>query len=151
MSKYISKENESLTKHPVIWLVSAVFLVGTVQTALLTSNTNAMQGISTWMIWLFMCCLVISCFLVGRSGHARAEWRTLFGFPVIGMLLFFIGITEIMTTAGAHYDASRPFAAAQAAMMPTIAVLGVTVGPVALTIFLLVKAWPDRLRLFKAS
>lgn len=151
MSKSISKDNESLTKHPVIWLVSAVFLVGTVQTALLISNTRAMQGISVWMVWLFMSCLVVSCFLVIRSSHARAEWKTLFGFPLIGMLLFFLGITEIMTTTGAHYDASRPFAAAQAAMMPMIAVLGVTVGPVALTIFLLVKAWPDRLRLFKAN
>lgn len=151
MSKPISKENESLTKHPVIWLVSAVFLVGTVQTALLTSNTNAMQGISGWMVWMFMSCLVVSCFLVSRSGHARAEWKALLGFPAIGMLLFFLGITEIMATSSAHYDGSRPFAEMQAALMPAIAVLGATVGPMVLTIFLLVKAWPDRFRLFKAN
>ncbi|PXX94691.1 hypothetical protein [Halomonas sp. LBP4] len=145
------KENESLIKHPGTWIIVAPLVFGAIQSAILVYNADPMQGIHPWMVWLFMVCFTLSGIILARSPRAKAAWKALLGFPLIGMLLLFVGSIELFAKTGSHYDPSKPFTAMFNDLMPTLAVLSISVGPVALMIYFLVKAWPDRHRLIKAN
>lgn len=147
----MEQKEESLILHPGTWIIVIPLLFGAIQSALMVSKADVMQGISLWMIYLFVICFTLSAIIMARSPRARAAWHVLLSFPVIGGLLLFTGFTDLLLKNDSHYDPSKPFAAMFSEIIPTFALLGVTVGPVALLLYFIVKAWPDRHRLLKSK